>query len=266
MAGRGTDRVLRPPAPAHRVLDARRRGPGRTTSSRPRSPTASRRSRSPTTGTCTASSTSTRRAATQGITPIIGTEAYMAANSRFERPVRRGRVDDTGGEGERGEKLYYHLTLLAETTTGYRNLMKLSSAAYLEGYYYKPRARLGAARAPPRGPHRDDRLPRRRGARRRCSDDDVDEATRARRRACRTSSGATTSSSSCRTTAWPSSGGRTRCSSRSPRRSARRSSRRTTATTAAARTPSPTTRCCACRPARRSTIRSGSSSTARSTT
>jgi DNA polymerase-3 subunit alpha len=73
------------------------------------------------------------------ITPIIGTEAYMAGNSRFERPVRRGRIDDTGGEGERGEKLYYHLTLLAETTEGYRNLIKLSSAAYLEGYYYKPR-------------------------------------------------------------------------------------------------------------------------------
>jgi DNA polymerase-3 subunit alpha len=76
----------------------------------------------------------------QGINPIIGTEAYMAANSRFDRPVRRGRVDDTGGEaGDRGEKLYYHLTLLAESSLGYANLMKLSSAAYLEGYYYKPR-------------------------------------------------------------------------------------------------------------------------------
>ncbi len=75
-----------------------------------------------------------------GITPIIGTEAYMAGTSRHERPVRRGgRVDDTGGEGDRGEKLYYHLTLLSETTQGYRNLIKLSSAAYLEGYYYKPR-------------------------------------------------------------------------------------------------------------------------------
>jgi len=75
----------------------------------------------------------------QGITPIIGTEAYMAASSRHERPVRRGRVDDTGGDDARGEKLYYHLTLLAETSAGYRNLIKLSSAAYLEGYYYKPR-------------------------------------------------------------------------------------------------------------------------------
>jgi len=74
-----------------------------------------------------------------GINPVIGTEAYMAAETRHERPVRRGRLDDTGGDTEGGSKLYYHLTLLAETTTGYRNLMKLASAAYLEGYYYKPR-------------------------------------------------------------------------------------------------------------------------------
>ncbi len=75
-----------------------------------------------------------------GIKPVIGIEAYMSGGSRFERPVRRGRLDDTGGEGERGEKLYYHLTILAETTEGYRNLMKLSSEAFLTGYYYKPRA------------------------------------------------------------------------------------------------------------------------------
>jgi len=75
----------------------------------------------------------------QGIVPVLGTELYMAAESRHERPVRRGRLDDGGGEGEQGQKLYYHLTALAETTQGYRNLMKLSSDAYLEGYYYKPR-------------------------------------------------------------------------------------------------------------------------------
>ncbi|MDQ1402462.1 MAG: polymerase subunit alpha, partial [Actinomycetota bacterium] len=74
-----------------------------------------------------------------GITPVIGTEAYMAQESRHERPTRRGRMDDTGGDGGEGQKLYYHLTLLAETTLGYRNLMKLSSDAYLEGYYYKAR-------------------------------------------------------------------------------------------------------------------------------
>jgi DNA polymerase-3 subunit alpha len=74
-----------------------------------------------------------------GINPVIGTEAYMAAESRHERPARRGRIDDTGGDVEGGQKLYYHLTLLAETTAGYRNLMKLSSEAFLSGYYHKPR-------------------------------------------------------------------------------------------------------------------------------
>jgi DNA polymerase III subunit alpha len=80
-----------------------------------------------------------KEARAHGIKPVVGIEAYMAAESRHERPVRRGRMDDGGGDGDEGEKLYYHLTLLAETTEGYRNLLKLSSAAYLEGYYYKPR-------------------------------------------------------------------------------------------------------------------------------
>jgi len=75
----------------------------------------------------------------KGINPVIGTEAYMAFESRHERPARRGRVDDTGGDAEGGRKLYYHLTLLAETTRGYHNLMRLASVAYLEGYFYKPR-------------------------------------------------------------------------------------------------------------------------------
>ena len=80
-----------------------------------------------------------RECKSQGIKPIIGTEAYMAHESRHERPARRGRIDDTGGDTESGSKLYYHLTLLAENTTGYRNLIQLSSLAFLEGYYYKPR-------------------------------------------------------------------------------------------------------------------------------
>ena len=75
----------------------------------------------------------------QGVKPIIGTEAYMAYDSRHERPARRGRVDDSGGDTEGGKKLYYHLTLLAETDQGYRNLIQLASLAFLEGYYYKPR-------------------------------------------------------------------------------------------------------------------------------
>src|SRR5437667_11476507 len=40
----------------------------------------------------------------QDITPVIGIEAYMAAESRHERPLRRGRVDDGGGDGDEGEK------------------------------------------------------------------------------------------------------------------------------------------------------------------
>ncbi len=74
-----------------------------------------------------------------GITPVIGLEAYMAANSRFDRPPRRGKMDDTGGDTEGGQKLYHHLTLLATNNLGYDNLRQLSSRAFLEGYYYKPR-------------------------------------------------------------------------------------------------------------------------------
>jgi DNA polymerase-3 subunit alpha len=74
-----------------------------------------------------------------GVTPIIGLEAYMAAMSRFDRPPRRGKMDDTGGDTEGGQKLYHHLTLLAVTNEGYKNLRELSSMAFLEGYYYKPR-------------------------------------------------------------------------------------------------------------------------------
>jgi DNA polymerase-3 subunit alpha len=62
-----------------------------------------------------------------GIKPIIGVEAYVAPGSRFER-----------NPGENEEK-YHHLTLLAENGTGYRNLLKLVSAAYLEGFYHRPR-------------------------------------------------------------------------------------------------------------------------------
>ncbi len=80
-----------------------------------------------------------RACRSRGIKPVIGTEAYMAHESRSERPSRRGRVDDSGGETEGGRKLMYHLTLLAEDQTGYRNLIQVASRAFLEGYYYKPR-------------------------------------------------------------------------------------------------------------------------------
>jgi len=76
----------------------------------------------------------------QGVKPIIGSELYMAHEHRSERPSRRGRMDDGGGDGEGGSKLYYHLTALAETNEGYQNLIKLSSEAFMSGYHYKPRA------------------------------------------------------------------------------------------------------------------------------
>jgi len=75
-----------------------------------------------------------------GVKPIVGTEAYMAHEDRFERlSLRGGRVDDTGGEAEGGKKPYYHLTLLAENNAGYKNLIQLSSRAFMEGYYRKPK-------------------------------------------------------------------------------------------------------------------------------
>src|SRR5437764_741459 len=57
-----------------------------------------------------------KEARAQGLNPVIGLEAYQAAESRFERPVRRGRMDDSGGEAGEGQKLYYHLTLLCVQT------------------------------------------------------------------------------------------------------------------------------------------------------
>ncbi len=62
-----------------------------------------------------------------GIKPIIGCEAYMAPGSRLSR------------EGLLAHNDYYHLILLATNRTGYQNLIKLVSKAYLEGFYYKPR-------------------------------------------------------------------------------------------------------------------------------
>ena len=80
-----------------------------------------------------------RECRSQGVKPIIGCELYQADDSRAERPSRRGRLDDSGGDTDGGKKLYYHLTTLAENNTGYKNLIQLASRAYLEGYYYKPR-------------------------------------------------------------------------------------------------------------------------------
>ncbi|HZL12514.1 MAG TPA: PHP domain-containing protein, partial [Verrucomicrobiae bacterium] len=67
-----------------------------------------------------------QQAREKGIKPIIGCEVYVAPGSRLERKK---------SEGEK----YHHLGLLAKDETGYKNLIKLTTAAHLEGYYYKPR-------------------------------------------------------------------------------------------------------------------------------
>jgi DNA polymerase-3 subunit alpha len=72
----------------------------------------------------------------QQIRPIIGCEFYVSETDRFERSSMKRNTDETN-EGADGRP--YHLILLAETDEGYRNLMTLSSLAYIEGFYSKPR-------------------------------------------------------------------------------------------------------------------------------
>ena len=69
-----------------------------------------------------------RKAKELGVKPIIGCEAYMAPGSRLNKDSSQLAHHD-----------YYHLILLARNLTGYQNLIKLVSKAYLEGFYYKPR-------------------------------------------------------------------------------------------------------------------------------
>ena len=71
-----------------------------------------------------------RAAKEAGINPILGCEVYVAPGSRFDK------------EMQHGEDRYYHLVLLAENNQGYSNLMKIVSAGFVEGYYYKPRVDL----------------------------------------------------------------------------------------------------------------------------
>lgn len=63
-----------------------------------------------------------------GVKPIIGCEAYVAQGDRFDKTPKRD-----GGWGNN------HLVLLAQNYTGYKNLIKLVTAGYLEGFYYRPR-------------------------------------------------------------------------------------------------------------------------------
>src|SRR5882724_3121790 len=68
-----------------------------------------------------------RECKSAGLNPIVGYEAYVAPGKRTEREARR--------RGDAG----FHLTLLAQNQTGFRNLIKMASIAFLEGYHYVPR-------------------------------------------------------------------------------------------------------------------------------
>ena len=81
------------------------------------------------------------------VKPIIGIEAYVAPNSRFEKKQvfwapggqRSANIDGEGGKDVSGGGRYTHMTMWAENVTGLRNLFRLSSLASFEGYYMKPR-------------------------------------------------------------------------------------------------------------------------------
>jgi DNA polymerase-3 subunit alpha len=64
----------------------------------------------------------------KGLKPIIGCEVYVAPGSRLDKKTASG-----------GRDVYNHLVLLAKDEAGYKNLIKLATAAQIEGYYYKPR-------------------------------------------------------------------------------------------------------------------------------
>jgi len=78
-----------------------------------------------------------KSAKSAGVKPIIGIEAYVAPESRFDK--RRVKWAEGGQDDVSGGGAYTHMTLLAENNQGLSNLFKLSSLASLEGFYYKPR-------------------------------------------------------------------------------------------------------------------------------
>src|SRR3989344_6876896 len=67
-----------------------------------------------------------KKAKKAGVKPIMGVEAYVAPESRLDREPKH-------------DERYYHMILLCENETGWKNLLQLMTRANLEGYYYKPR-------------------------------------------------------------------------------------------------------------------------------
>jgi DNA polymerase-3 subunit alpha len=83
-------------------------------------------------------------ASKRDVKPIIGCEVYVAKGSRHDRGEKSAPNGRTNGNGdhddaEPGGRSSNHLVLLCESLEGYRNLIKLVSAGYLEGFYYRPR-------------------------------------------------------------------------------------------------------------------------------
>ena len=133
---------------------------------------------------------------------------YQAAREADLTPSSAPRPTGHHAAGSTGrgatEHDIFHLTLLAETTQGYRNLIKVSSHAYLDGFYYKPRVDFELLEQHHEGLVATTGCLGGAVSQALLAGDD-DARARARRRASRRSSGATPSSSSCRTTACPSS-------------------------------------------------------------
>lgn len=73
-----------------------------------------------------------KKAKKSGIKPIIGCEIYVAPESRFDK----AKISKDSGTPEEAS---FHLTVLVENEEGYRNLNRLVSLSYIEGFYYKPR-------------------------------------------------------------------------------------------------------------------------------
>ena len=79
-------------------------------------------------------------ASKRDVKPIIGCEVYVAKGSRHDRGEKTtGASGNDRGESEPGMRGSNHLVLLCETPEGYQNLVKLVSAGFLEGFYYRPR-------------------------------------------------------------------------------------------------------------------------------
>ena len=162
-----------------------------------------------------------------GLKPIIGMEAYVAPGDR--------RARDRVGRRRASQSRYYHLVLLARNATGYKNLVKLSSLGYTEGFYSKPRVDRELLAQVQRGNRRIVRLHGRRGRARICSSDRLRRGARSGGVVRRALQGIGTTSKCRRTTAEGQAQLNDRRLSSSPRSSGFRSSRRTTRISSGAR-------------------------------